>query len=146
MPVIQKLAASVVFAAAFLFVSAAAAAAQELPDYMFLEVVDSGGKPVADATVEASSQSIKTNDQGQVKFVSANYKVSKPGYYPFMDLGEVRVPYRTFLKLELLKIPQTEKERKALGREELKRELMWAAKRGMQQSSANCSRRASIRI
>lgn len=121
------------FVSAFVFASASAANAQVLPDYLFLEVVDSNGKPVADATVEISRAnwlSKKTDEEGRARFGFSSFKVSKPGYFPFQDLGVTQTSYRTFFTLELLKIPQTKNERRILGKEQLKREFMWAAKNG----------------
>lgn len=123
------------FVSAFIFASASAANAQLLIDYLFLEVVDSNGKPVADATVEISRanwQSMKTDEEGRARFEFSSFKVSKPGYFSFQDLGAIQSSdsNETFFTLELLKIPQTKNERRILGKEQLKREFMWAAKNG----------------
>lgn len=45
--------------------------AQQVPNYVFLEVIDSSGKPVADANVETPPGSLQirqTSQDGQVSF------------------------------------------------------------------------------
>src|SRR5689334_21797566 len=111
----------------FISFSSIVSKAQEVPNYLFLEVVDSSEKPVADAAVEVppfSNQTIKTNERGEAHsylpnmsgdFTNSLFKVSKTGYFTFQDLG---IPMRQYdqlrLKLKLLKIPQTSEERQAL--------------------------------
>ena len=118
------------------FLLSGATRAQQMPDYLFLQVLDSGGRPVPDATVEIvpdSAKVLKTYEEGRTSFeLTPNFKVSKNGYFPFYNLGidKDRVNWRTDAKIELLKIPQTPAERRALGAEQSKREFLWAAKSG----------------
>ena len=99
-----------------------------LPDYAFLEVLDSKGKPVPDASVESRgniSGSLKTNENGKVRFeagrdprnlTSSLFTISKAGYFTFFDLGfygQGSCEWEKYVQLELLKIPQTKAERKA---------------------------------
>jgi ankyrin repeat protein len=137
--------------AAVILLSSASARAQGAVTYRFLEVVDFSGKPVADAKVETSGCHyeipLTTDQKGQLPnglpvcvgdFQTKNFTISKPGYYPFEDLGLLYLPYFNGFgnkyvdkyKIELLKIPENAAERKILGREQLKRELFLAVKYG----------------
>lgn len=139
---IQRNFVAAVFVLSFISLSSTIAVGQEIPDYVFLEVVDSAGKPVKDATVETAGSYqgiLKTDESGAARFdissVSRNFtyslfKVSMPGYFSYEDLGVPIIKYQTQVKIELLKIPQTKAERRTLGNEQLKREFMWAAKIG----------------
>lgn len=124
---------SAIFVSVLLFVFAVAANAQQIPDYLFLEVLDSNKKPVADAEIvreQTSPQTLKTDEEGKVRFYPASFKISKPGYFPFEDLGIERTSRETRAVIELLKIPQTNAERRIVGGEQRKREFMYAAKNG----------------
>lgn len=123
------------FVLTFVSLCSANANAQQLsPSYLFLEVADSDGKPVAGATVNNSS--VQTDEKGQAKLSYGNYgrkplapqfRIAKSGYFPFQDLGVLERCLRgRDAKIELLKIPQTEAERAALGSEQLKREFFSA--------------------
>jgi hypothetical protein len=126
--------------------------AQQVPNYLFLEVVDSKGNPVKDATLQIKRNAwennqtkeiwdgaTQTDEKGETRnFLPRDragiresfFRVIKPNYFTFYDLGIKITNYRTNFKLELLKIPTTEEERKALGDEQVKREFMWAVKNG----------------
>ena len=139
---IRQIFIAAVFVLTFISWSLTVAAGQELPNYLFLEVVDSDGNPVKNATVEpasSSQQNLKTDERGTARFdiswasrdfAYSLFKISLPGYFSYQDLGAPIVKYRTEVKIELLKMPQTKAERKALGNEQLKREFMWAVKIG----------------
>jgi ankyrin repeat protein len=136
----------------FLAFSSAIAHAQDVPNYLFLEVLDSSKKPIKDAIVEMTppkvrkirstfnAQTKKTDQSGtvgimlphvQFEFSQSIFKISKPGYFDFFDFGlQIRTRDYIRLSLELLKIPETRAEEKALGNEQIKRELLWAAKNG----------------
>lgn len=137
----------------FILSSSLFADAQLVPDYLFLEVVDSNGKPVKDAVMQFKYNSFE-NDQSKEGFGKGRltdeagklktyyyhnslsgishsiFQVSKPEYFPFYDLGITVKRYQTNFKLELLKIPTNQNEQKILGNEQLKREFMWAVKKG----------------
>lgn len=127
--------------------------AQDIPNYLFLEVIDSDEKPVEDATIELSNslleelqklfitnQTRQTDKRGTAAFmlphIGSNFsksifKISKFGYFDFFDLGVPMQPRdQTKVKIELFKIPETKEEEKALGDQQTKREFMWAAKNG----------------
>lgn len=130
------------------------AQAQDIPDYLFLEVLDSDKKPVEGAAVESEyvfgssykdyeKRGLKTDEKGNAGFpleggyyyfsATSLFSVSKDGYFTFNDLGISRPLYRiyrTTAQVELLKIPNTKKEKRFLGNEQQKREFMWAAKTG----------------
>lgn len=123
------------FVLTFISLSSASANAQLLPpSYLYLEVLDSNGKPVAGATVNNST--VQTDEQGQAKLsrdrdgrkpFAPEFTIAKSGYFPFQDLGVLeRYSRSRNAKIELLKIPQTKAERKALGDEQLKREFFSA--------------------
>ena len=120
----------------------------QMPPYEYrfldLKVVDASGAPVADATVvsdrRASEAKSKTNRSGRwtgefylpyrSRVEWLNFSILKPGYFPFIDyFGTINRPEKP-ITIELLKIPETRAERKAVGREQLKRELFGAAKTG----------------
>ncbi len=141
-------------AAVFVLCFSFFAKAQDIPDYLFLEVLDSNQKPVEGATVESNSiygssykdyqkREVKTDEKGNAGFYleggyyqfrsSSLFSVSKDGYFTFNDLGLFRPYYpihRATAQVELLKIPQTDEEKQILGSEQSKREFMWAAKTG----------------
>lgn len=123
------------FVLTFIFLSSASANAQQLPSsYLYLEVVDSNGKPVSGATVNSST--VQTDEAGQAKISRDRYgrkpfapefTIAKSGYFSFQDLGVLeRFSRDRGAEIELLKIPQTEAERAALGDEQLKREFFGA--------------------
>lgn len=148
-----------VLSAAILF--STVAKAQVLTDryaFLELEVVDSGGKPVANAAVDSSGKAVAdrmadltryqesgliTNQSGRLKnglpvivnkrFSPIGFSVFKTGYYTFVDYFEItrqRENWRNPIKLELLIVPKTDAERAAVGDEQIKRELFIAAKTG----------------
>lgn len=123
------------------FLSLTDARAQEIASYLFLEVTDSSAKPVSDAVIDLTkgyARNARTDENGEARLVLGSYrqtdftdslfKVSKSGYFPFQDLGATSESWQTKVKIELLKIPQTKDEQKALGDEQFKREFLWAAK------------------
>lgn len=133
--------------AAFVFVFSIIADAQQVPDYLFLETLDSKGKPVPEATVDVpadgfTSQPRKavTDEKGTFGFylpweshydtLTSFFTVSKDGYFIYRDLGGSGGRGRSTARIELLKIPVNDKERRIVGDEQLKREFMWAAKTG----------------
>ena len=128
------------FIPVIIFLSCAAVTAQTAVNYQFLEVVDFQGNPVAGATVEAigyqEQKSYQTDEKGQVEklpvfagdYTTTGFMISKTGYYPFRYEFEgfsTRVP----LRLELLKIPQTDAERELIENEQRKREFFAAARK-----------------
>ncbi|MBS1793010.1 MAG: ankyrin repeat domain-containing protein [Acidobacteria bacterium] len=144
-----------VFLLFFLFLAAAAGArAQGAVDYRFLEVVDYANRPVAQATVEVKAScgsSGVTDDKGLFRFPigfgdchTDDFTVTKAGFYPYRDILLFRFHYlndfltRQFelsgrsenFKIELLVEPRSRRERKAVGREQLKRELFQAIGEG----------------
>jgi ankyrin repeat protein len=142
---IKRASAAVVSAlTVFLSLNAAAVKAQEISSYLFLEVSDSSAKAVADATIEAPNRSqriVKTSEYGSAQinlgyyrfsnFTDSLFKISKPGYFTFQDFGtDIGSGFRANVQIELLKIPQTKDELKAIGDEQRKREFLWAAKIG----------------
>lgn len=144
-----------VLSAAFLFSSVAGG---QVPrdTYRFLEVqvIDSSGKPVKDAAFDFSGKplaeatdeigryeegKLKTDQSGRLETSLPSYlkgldreigfTVLKPGYFPFTDyFGIISRNWSDPVKIELLFVPQTNAERKAVGREQEKRELFGAAK------------------
>lgn len=128
----------------FLSLTAASAKAQEISSYLFLEVVDFDEKPVQGATIEArdryASRDLQTGDYGGLRldlgyyrstnFTVSLFKISKPGYFSYQDLGTTVEYFRGNVKIELLKIPQTSDEEKNFGAEQKKREFLLAAKTG----------------
>lgn len=136
-------------AAIFVFSFSIFVNAQQVPDYLFLEVLDSDQKPVETATVEAApnefnsneTQKLITDEKGTVRFhlpweskygvLSSFFTVIKDGYFTYHDLGGSRSHHGgSNAQIELLKIPQNKKEKRIVGDEQLKREFMWAAKTG----------------
>jgi ankyrin repeat protein len=122
------------------------AGAQQVPDYLFLEVLDSNKKPVAGATVEnapsnfGSERKQITDEKGTVGFylpwdnradnLASFFTVLKDGFFTYHDFGGSGTHGRSRAQIELFKIPQTGEEKTSLGNEQLKREFMWAAKAG----------------
>ncbi len=117
--------------------------AQSVPDYLFLETIDSNGKPIEGATVELSKPNssgkasrLTTDEKGKVRFYPIHtslpslFTILKEGYFPFHDLGINPFLSQSTAQVELLKIPQNAKEKQLLGNEQLKREFMRAAKNG----------------
>jgi ankyrin repeat protein len=126
--------------------------AQQVPNYLFVEAVDSKGAPVKDATVQTGGVSWENNrakevwgegaptgETGKTRieifrgYSGANgkkFRVLKSGYYPYYDLGTSASGYNTFAKIELLKIPVTDEERRLVSDEQTKREFMLAVKNG----------------
>ncbi|MGI8469831.1 MAG: ankyrin repeat domain-containing protein [Pyrinomonadaceae bacterium] len=142
---IQRIFIGIVFALPFVLVSSSAANAQGAVSYRFLEVVDYANKPVPDATVkvQASCESgeQKTNEKGQLEkglpiglgdCHTDNFSISKNGYFSFPDyFGIISNIYsREPIRIELLKIPETRAERRAVGNEQTKREFFIAARKG----------------
>lgn len=147
-----------IFVLSFIPLFSFAANAQQVPDYLFLEVLDSNNKPVENAKVgsnyvfgssynkDYAKQEIKTDEKGNAKFyLEGNYyyfpakslfSISKEGYFTFNDLGFPSLEIGRTLRreevaqVELLKIPRTKKARKIIGNEQQKRDFMWAAKTG----------------
>jgi hypothetical protein len=137
-----------------LFLSQGEAQAQTAVSYRFLEVVDTAGKPVADATVEpisSYSSPLKTDENGVVARIpvyqgdynTTGLKVSKPGYYTYEDrhlfshrhdiLLQGEKPLydpRERIKIELLKMPATSAERQTVEAEQRRLELLTASKHG----------------
>lgn len=129
----------------FIFSFSAFANAQGAVNYGFLEVVNYEDKPVENAAVkvEASCDNgeFLTDQTGFLKkgfpigfgdCHTDGFSVSKKGYYPFTDYFGVteRISSNQTLKLELLKIPGNEQDRKAIGDEQRKREFFVAAQKG----------------
>jgi Ankyrin repeats (many copies) len=147
--------ATVAFLSA-LFLSAAKADAQTAVSYHFLEVLDTGGKPLADARVESVGSGptgIKqTDEHGIAKdvpvysgdFNTRAIRVSKQGYitYEGADLFDRSLYAELFedmpasskeevlVKVVLLKVPVTAAERDAVEAEQRRRELLLAVKQG----------------
>lgn len=135
-------------AAIFVFAFSIFANAQQVPDYLFLEVLDSNQKPVAGAAVEAApngfssneTQKLMTDEKGSVRFylpweskygvLASFFTVIKDGFFTYHDLGGSSSRGESKAQIELLKIPQNKKEKRIVGDEQLKREFMWAAKTG----------------
>lgn len=141
-------------AAIFVLAFSVAANAQGAVSYQFIEVSDSFGKPVADARVDSEGcfpPTQTTDEKGQLEkgfpvcygdYQTKGMRISKSGYFTFEDLGAFAPPLRELgasyyepdsssggkggIRVELLKIPQTEAERKILGTEQHKRELFYA--------------------
>jgi hypothetical protein len=139
-----------------LLLSATAARAQTAVNYYFLEVLDTEGKPVANAKVETEgfgpTNSKQTDERGQVRDVPAlsgdfntrEFRVSKPGYLPYKVteifdklqysyLFENIVPqydYKSPIRVVLLRVPATASEREAVEAEQHRRELIRAVKAG----------------
>jgi ankyrin repeat protein len=128
-------------------------AAQDIPNYLFIEAVDSNRNPIKDAKVflinaelEAArsrqeiERGIQTDERGAAyfsllhignDFSDSLFKIAKAGYFDFFDFGvPMRPRGQASVTVELLKIPATGGERKALGDEQTKREFLWAAKNG----------------
>lgn len=127
----------------FIFLFSAFANAQAMTSYLFVEVVDSNQKPVSEATVAANVRSYtkqsKTDENGKfrVEFLdmgrpkfSSQFTISNPDYYPFYDFGGINGAGSREVKIELLKIPKTKKERKVLGDEQFKRDFFTALQKG----------------
>lgn len=136
---IRHLGAALFFAFSFLALSPDLARAQVAVSYLFLETIDSNGKPVAGAALESprySSRSRQTDDNGRLQIMDEyrgarpfmpEFTITKSGFFPFQDLGVEGGYYgRREIKIELLKIPQNKDERKALGNEQQKREFFQA--------------------
>lgn len=144
-------------AAIFVFACSIIGSAQGTTDYRFLEVVDSADKPIAEATVDlqgaCSTGKQLTDEKGELKRGLPigggdcgsldDFTISKNGYYSFRDMGLFSAAHnniyreqftsdffgnREKYKIELLKIPENKTERKIVGGEQLKRELMWAVR------------------
>jgi ankyrin repeat protein len=128
-----------------------------LPKYGFLELVDYKNEPVADASVRNLSLNnyydepniekgkilAKTNQKGLLEngFViypgdgEMRFSIDKTGYYPYFDyFGLFAYSSRNSRdnpqKIELLIIPQNSAEKKAIGKEQSRREFFGAARRG----------------
>lgn len=121
--------------------------AQSVPDYLFLEVVDSKGDPVASAEVQTPKSEFNstdrkrfTDEKGTIQFflpwnsrfgnLDSYFTVIKDGFFTYHDLGGSGGRGDSKARIELLKIPQTKAEKRILGDEQLKREFMWAVKTG----------------
>jgi ankyrin repeat protein len=131
------------------------AKAQGAVSYRFLEVVDTGGKPVPSAKVETFAfrdgqhqSTQETDENGAIKKLPVFYgdvntyfiSVSKSGYVTYeaeRTLSNHRVfeleirgydPYGPF-KIELLRMPTTESERKAVEAQRQRWELVSAVRR-----------------
>lgn len=146
MRTIKYIYAFVIIALPVIFLSLTAAQAQTAVNYRFLEVIDTAGKPVKDASVETLGgcrETRRTDQSGRLEkglrvcggdYTTTGFKVSKSGYFAYEDLGFISGPFsdRTGqpIRLELLIIPKTDAERKAVGGEQRKREFFTAAKNG----------------
>lgn len=135
-------------ASIFVFAFSVFAKAQQVPDYIFLEVLDSAGKPVAGAAVDAvpngfgskEVQKLTTDEKGSVNFflpweskygaLASFFTVVKDGYFAYHDLGGSGGRGRSKAQIELLKIPRTKREKRIVGDEQIKRDFLWAAKTG----------------
>ncbi|CAN5617606.1 hypothetical protein BH20ACI4_BH20ACI4_23730 [soil metagenome] len=120
--------------------------AQQVPDYLFLEVLDSKGKPVQEAEVQTFKHDFNSNnkrftdEKGTIQFflpwssqdgsLDSYFTVIKDGYFTYHDLGGSGNRSNSKAQIEFFKIPQTNAEKRSLGNEQLKREFMWAAKTG----------------
>ena len=135
-----------------LLLSSISAYAQEIVvNYKFLEttVVDAKDRPVEGAVVETvgfpkeTQETFRTDRNGRLPkglpvatghINTIGFKVSKPGYFSYEDLGTIRDPFNSGLpqsiKLELLPVPKTPDERAAAGAEQRKREFLLACKKG----------------
>ena len=153
---IQRFLIALVFVLSFIFLSSTAASAQAMVEYLFLEVVDSNQKPVANAKIEKSiadeyrefdGKNKQTDEKGSATFQYMEpgpgprlfqYVISKQGYYPFDLFGLLngtfyeyeRSAYRQKLTVELLKIPQNKAEKRLLGNEQAKRDFFSAVLAG----------------
>jgi uncharacterized protein len=131
----------------FIFLFSIIGNAQQIPDYLFLEVLDSNGKPIEGATVINSPDGFSsrerkqlTDDKGGVKFylpsdpynrqLNSYFTVIKENHFTYYDLGGSGYSHQSNVKIELLKIPNSESEKQNLGNEQIKREFMWAVKTG----------------
>ncbi|MEO6590672.1 MAG: ankyrin repeat domain-containing protein, partial [Pyrinomonadaceae bacterium] len=128
----------------FLFLTAANA--QTAVNYRFLEVVNTEGKPVAGATIETSGgcqDVLRTDQNGQLEkglpvcggdSNTTGFRVSKSDYFSYEDIGFISGFFSDRsgqpIRLELLMMPKTDAERKAVGDEQRKREFFMAAKNG----------------
>lgn len=135
-------------ASIFIFIFSIFANGQGAVSYRFLEVVDYANKPVADAKVKVEGSCVrgeqKTNQQGWLEkgfpidygdCQTYGFKISKDGYFSFADFFGVTDTISASsenepTKVELLKIPNTKAERKAIGKEQFKREFFVAARNG----------------
>jgi hypothetical protein len=142
-----------------LFLPATTAKAQGFVSYRFLEVVDTAGQPVPNATVETEhtrrfgNNPLQTDEKGTVKavpvyhgdFNTSSLKVSKSGYLTHQDTYESFPDYRHEyvltelipqyeangpIKIKLLNLPATPAESKAVEIEQQKHEFVLAAKMG----------------
>ena len=142
----------VILATLLIVLSSISIAAQVIVvNYKFLEttVVDTEGKPVDEAVVETIGyrekilKTLWTDRDGRLPkglpvssgdIPTFGFRVSKPGYFPYEDLGTIHGPFGSGsdqpVKLELLTIPTTPAERRAVGDEQRKREFLLAAKKG----------------
>jgi hypothetical protein len=131
-----------------LFLSAISATAQTAVNYRFLEVVDTTGKPVANATAKTEYSSQQTDEKGNVKvpvyygdFNTRSVTLSKAGYFEYTEFLSYRSESPLLrgenpqydpdgpMKIVLLKMPATEAERKVVEVEQQKRELFLAVRR-----------------
>lgn len=154
MRIVRQFFITAFFVSTVFFLSSPAARAQGAVTYGFLETVDYADKPVANATVKVEAScgggEFLTDEKGRMeKFPiglgdcrTHDFTISKSGYYPIRDIALFRFHYfnnllneqsrsdRSYppreLKFELLIIPKNRAERKAVGKEQSKRELFWA--------------------
>ena len=128
-----------------------------MPRYEFLELIDYKNEPVADASVrglnlnnlyeepdiEKGNFVARTNQKGLLEKGillysddgEMRFSIDKPGYYPYIDYFQLfsywsRNYRENPLRIELLIIPRNSAEKKAIGKEQLKREFFGAARRG----------------
>jgi len=120
-------------------------------DYRFLEttVADSKGQPVEGAVVETigyrqrTLTTLQTDRHGRLPnglpvgsgdINTIGFRVSKPGYFSYEDLGTISDPFDSPsnqpIKLELLPIPETPREHADVDVEQRKREFLFACKKG----------------
>jgi ankyrin repeat protein len=138
---------AVLFSSAVFFLLPNISNAQEVPDYLFLEVMDSKGAPVPSAEVQTVKSDFNrtgskqfTDEKGAFRFYlpwSSHYEnldsyftVIKDGFFTYHDFGGSGRWTSSNARIELLKIPQNNAEKLSLGNEQLRREFMWAVKTG----------------
>ncbi len=146
MRVFQHIFIFVIFVSSIIFLYLTDANAQTATNYRFLEVMDTVGKPVAGAAIETlgDCREVRQTDQnGRLEKGllvcggdenTTGFKVSKSGYFSYEDIGLISGPFSDRsgqpIRLELLIIPKTAAERKAVEDEQRKREFFMAAKNG----------------
>ena len=126
-----------------IFIFVPTANAQGAVSYSFLEVVDYDDKPVANAEIKIRGSCVGgerfTDEKGQIKgglpigfgdCETFDFTISKDGYFPFADIFGISRRFVQKLKIELLINDQNRALRKAIAKEQSKREFFAAAKAG----------------